>query len=138
MPILLAATLATCTPALIYDADTFTCADGTKLRVAGVNSRELKGVPCPGDYPCPAMSAIKARDVTVRLLGATVVGKRPTGHLIVRAPAIRYQEVDRSHNRLVARIITARGHDLRCGLQAAGAVAAWPKFVRRYRLRPCR
>jgi endonuclease YncB( thermonuclease family) len=128
---------ATCTPVLIYDADTLTCADGAKLRVAGVNARELKGAPCPRDFPCPAMSAVQARQVTVRLLGATVIGSRPTGHLVVRAPAIRYWPVDRNRDRIVARVTTASGGDLRCSLVAARAVADWPKFVRRYRLHRC-
>lgn len=135
--LLLAAQSATCTPALIYDADTFTCADGTKLRVAGVNSRELTGNPCPRDYPCPEMSAAEARQVTVRLLRGQVLGVRPTKHLIVRAPAIRYRVVDRNRDRLVAVITLPGGADLRCALRTAGAVAEWQKFVRKYHLRRC-
>lgn len=133
----LALQAATCTPALIYDADTLTCADGTKLRIAGINGRELKGPPCPRDYPCPAMSAVKARAVLAHLLGATVIGTRPTGHLVVRAAPFRYQRVARSYDRVVATVTLRNGADLRCSMVRAGAAADWPQFVRRYRLRGC-
>ena len=129
--------IASCTPALIYDADTLTCAEGAKLRVAGVNAQELKGPPCPRNYPCPAMRPEPARRELARLLGATIVGRRSTGHLIVRAPALRYRVVGRNHDRLVAVMTLGNGGDVRCALQASGAAAEWPKFVRRYQLRRC-
>jgi endonuclease YncB( thermonuclease family) len=34
----------TCVPAQVWDGDTFTCADGTKVRVAAIAAREVKRV----------------------------------------------------------------------------------------------
>ncbi len=31
-----------CTPAQVWDGDTFTCADGIKVRVAGIAVREIR------------------------------------------------------------------------------------------------
>ena len=138
MILALALQVAVCTPALVYDADTLTCADGTKLRIAGVNSQELTGDPCPRDYPCPTMRAEPARRELVQILGGTITARRPTKHLVVRAPAFRYRVVDRTRDRLVAVVTLGNGQDLRCGLLRVGAVAEWTKFVRRYRLQVCR
>lgn len=137
LTLFLAAQIATCTPALVYDADTLTCADGTKLRIAGVNGQELKGLPCPRDYPCPTMRPEPARRELVRILGGTITGKRPTGHLIIRAPAFRYRVVDHNRDRLIAVVTLGNGRDLRCALLRSGAVARWMKFERRYRLPAC-
>lgn len=49
----LALQIATCTPALIYDADTLTCTDRARLRIAGVNAQGLKGLPCPRELFVP-------------------------------------------------------------------------------------
>lgn len=69
----------TCTPAQVWDGDSFTCADGTKVRVAAIATREIKRVGsrmvdngCKDNHPCPTMDAVKARDVLVSKLGRPI------------------------------------------------------------------
>jgi endonuclease YncB( thermonuclease family) len=40
-----------CTVASVHDGDTFTCQDGTRVRLAGIDAREVDGSCAPG-HPC--------------------------------------------------------------------------------------
>ena len=59
----------TCTPTAVWDGDgPIWCAEGPKVRIAGVAAREMDGS-CRPNQPCPTVDAIDARDRLVRLLG---------------------------------------------------------------------
>lgn len=52
----------TCTPVAVYDGDgPVWCAEGPKVRIAGVAAREMDGT-CRPNQPCPPVTAIDARD----------------------------------------------------------------------------
>jgi len=77
-----------CTPVAVWDGDgPIWCKEGPKIRIAGIAAREMDGT-CSRGHPRPAASAVAARDALVRLLGGPR-GQRDTGHVIVRAPAMR-------------------------------------------------
>src|SRR5688572_27838629 len=74
----------TCTPVAVWDGDgPVWCAEGPKVRIAGVAAREIDGT-CRASQPCPNVPAIAARDRLVILFGGAR-GKRPEGHIIVRS-----------------------------------------------------
>lgn len=58
------------------------CAEGPKIRIAGVAAREMDGS-CRPNQPCPAATAIEARDRLVTLLGGRK-GTASDGHVGVR------------------------------------------------------
>src|SRR3990170_3883040 len=74
----------TCTPVAVWDGDgPVWCAEGPKVRIAGVAAREIDGT-CRSNQPCPDVAAVDARDRLVRLFGGPR-GKRAEGHVIVRS-----------------------------------------------------
>src|SRR5215218_7620119 len=76
-----------CTPTAVWDGDgPIWCAEGPKIRIAGVAARELDGS-CRSNQPCPPVGAIEARDQLVRLLGGRR-GTRPEGHILVRTASL--------------------------------------------------
>jgi endonuclease YncB( thermonuclease family) len=115
------AALFLCIVVSVYDGDSVTCADGSRVRMAAINAREMTGNPCPRDYPCVPMSAPKARDT----LAAMVLGRE-----------IECLDVDRSHNRLVGDC-TVDGRNIGCAMIAAGAAADWARYRVEYKLRRC-
>lgn len=112
-----------CLVASVYDGDTLTCADRTRVRIAGVNAREMHGNPCPGDRPCPAMAAPQAQRIT----SGMVLGK-----------TLRCRAVGKSWDRVVADCTLPSGAGLSCALIAAGAAVRWDSYWRQYRMPPCR
>src|SRR4051795_6817631 len=73
-----------CTPVSVYDGDgPVWCAEGPKVRIAGVAAREMDGT-CRRNQPCPAVGASDARDRLVRLFGGAR-GTLPEGHIAVRS-----------------------------------------------------
>ena len=93
-----AGTAFTCTPIAVWDGDgPIWCAEGPKIRIAGVAAREMDGT-CNTAQPCPPVSGTDARDRLVGLLGGAR-GKLGTGHVRVRAapPALRLGRARRRH-----------------------------------------
>lgn len=111
-----------CTVVSVADGDTFTCADRTKVRVAGANAREMRGDPCPRARPCPPMSAAAAKHTLTRMtLGLT----------------LHCRQVGESYTRIVADCTLPSKANLSCALIASGAAADWPAYRVRYRMRRC-
>lgn len=110
-----------CLALAAIDGDGIACRDGTRLRLAGVNAREMRGNPCPKQRPCPAMSAARSRQVLDGM---------------VRGKALACVRHDVSWGRPVVSCAVG-GVDVRCAMLAAGAVARWPEYERRYRLGRC-
>lgn len=107
-------------PAYVHDGDTFRCADGTRIRVAGVDANEMNGT-CHNR--CAAMSARQARDYAASLVMGTT---------------LRCEAVDRSYNRVVARCTLEDGRSLSCALIAHGAAVRWDRWWRKYHMGVCR
>lgn len=108
-----------CLVVLVKDGDTWVCKDGTEVRSAAINTRELHGNPCPRQRPCPAMSAEDSRKV----LSGLVLGK-----------TVRCRRVGMSYRRVVAQCWHG-GQDIACQMVRLGAAAWWKSYADRYGVR---
>lgn len=117
---LLAVTFA-CTPTRVWDGDgPIWCAEGPRIRLAGIAAREIDGS-CRRGQPCPAASGVAARDNLVRLLGGAR-GRLADGHVLVAGPRLQCRAVGKpSYRRTVAWCAAPTG-DLSCA-QVLGRVA---------------
>lgn len=101
-----------CTVVRVYDGDTFTCADGTRVRVSAIAARELDGS-CRRGHPCPAASAQAARAALRRLaFGRT----------------LRCEAVNLTYDRVAAFCVTPGGEDLSCAMVEGGWAAPWERY----------
>lgn len=105
-----------CVVAAVPDADTIRCADGSKIRLAGVSALERNGS-CNSAPDCPVMPHKLAQ---------------PIASLLTLGRTISFRVVGTSYKRLVG-----DNRDVRCQLIASGAVVEWRKYSRQYRLTPC-
>lgn len=123
-----AGTVFTCTPVAVYDGDgPIWCAEGPKIRLAGIAAREMDET-CRANQPCPAASAVAARDYLVRLIG-TPIGRRPEGHILVKAaPMVCRSEGSGRGARTAAWCGTRRRVDLSCAMVRAGMALRWAKY----------
>ena len=113
-----------CTPIAVWDGDgPLWCAEGPKIRIAGIAARELDGTCRPG-HPCPAVSGTAARDALVALVGEPT-GHWETGHITVRGPQLQCTALGESYGRIVARCQLADGGDLASAMIASGTVLRW-------------
>jgi hypothetical protein len=119
-----------CTPEKLWDGDgPIHCAEGPKLRLAGIAAREMDGSCSPG-HPCPDSSAEAARDALAALLGRTT-GNAPAGHLLVQGPALQcVSEGSANGNRTAAWCRSPTAGDLSCAMVASGTAAKWPRYWR--------
>lgn len=122
----------TCTPEAVWDGDgPIWCAEGPKIRLAGIAAREMDGTCKPG-HPCPSMPPEQARDQLINLLGGSK-GKMSTGHIRVSAPPLTCRsDGSAGGSRTAAWCVTASGVDLSCELVKAGAAARWKRFWRNH------
>lgn len=132
-PVVPAGQMFACTPVTVWDGDgPIWCAEGPKIRVAGIAARELDGSCRPG-HPCPATSGTAARDRLVALLGGGR-GTLPSGHIAVRAPAMTCRSDGRaSGDRTAAWCTSPAFGDLSCAVVRTGGAVRWPRFWREHR-----
>jgi endonuclease YncB( thermonuclease family) len=125
----------TCTPTHVYDGDgPVWCAEGPHVRIAGIAAREMDGA-CRDNQPCPAPSAVEARDALVGLFGGPR-GSISTGHIVVRGPAMTCISVGSAGGtRTAAWCTLPSGQDLSCAMVATGTVLRWQRFWRDHRCR---
>jgi endonuclease YncB( thermonuclease family) len=125
----------TCTPTAVWDGDgPIWCAEGPKVRLAGIAAREMDGT-CNSNQPCPAASAIAARDQLVRALGGPK-GRLGSGHVRVQAGAMRCESNGGAGgSRTAAWCETSSGVDLNCAMVASGKVLRWARYWRNHRCR---
>ncbi len=118
----------TCTPTHIWDGDgPVWCAEGPHLRIAGIAAREMDGT-CRTNQPCPAASAIEARDALVQLMGGAR-GTISTGHVVVRGPRLTCRsEGGAGGNRTAAWCRLPSGADLSCAMIKTGTVLRWDRY----------
>jgi hypothetical protein len=122
-----------CTPTAVYDGDgPIWCAEGPKVRIAGVAAREMDGT-CRSNQPCPAAGAIEARDRVVELFGGPR-GTLSTGHILVRSPTMTcVSEGSAGGSRTAAWCSSPVFGDLSCAVVAAGGGVTWPRYWRNHR-----
>ena len=87
LQIVAAGTSFTCTPVRVWDGDgPLWCAEGPRIRLAGIAARETDGT-CRPNQPCPNATAEQARNHLVGLVGRPV-GTSREGHIMVRGAAL--------------------------------------------------
>lgn len=123
-----------CTPIWVHDGDTFTCADRTRIRVAGINAREIvwdgmrnSDGGCNNNAPCPPVDAVTARNRLVALLG-TPTGVDTNGNMRVAGRAVTCSANGTSYNRVAAFCTTSSGLDISCAMTASGAGVRWERY----------
>jgi len=118
----------TCTPTHVWDGDgPVWCAEGPHLRIAGIAAREMDGT-CRTNQPCPAASAIEARDALIQLMGGAR-GTISTGHVVVRGPRLTCRsEGGAGGNRTAAWCRLPSGADLSCAMIKTGTVLRWNRY----------
>jgi endonuclease YncB( thermonuclease family) len=119
-----------CTPTAVWDGDgPVWCAEGPRIRIAGVAAREMDGT-CRRNHPCPAVGAIDARDRLVQLFGGAR-GKLPTGHVVVRSETMTCRSDGSARGaRTAAWCTSPEFGDLSCAVIRAGGAVRWPRYWR--------
>jgi endonuclease YncB( thermonuclease family) len=120
----------TCTPVAVWDGDgPVWCAEGPKVRIAGVAAREMDGT-CRPNQPCPSVGALDARDRLVRLLGGPKEA-RPEGHIVVRSATMTcVSDGSAGGSRTAAWCRSPTFGDLSCAIIHAGGAVKWPRYWR--------
>ncbi|MEJ7926376.1 hypothetical protein WG908_06335 [Sphingobium sp. AN641] len=118
-----------CTPIRVWDGDgPIWCAEGPKIRLAGIAAREIDGTCKPG-HPCPKASGIEARDRLVRYLGGAK-GEARTGHVLVAAPAMRCVSNGPAHGDRTGAWCDLPGvGNLNCAMSRTGVVLRWDRYA---------
>lgn len=126
--IVAAGSLFNCTPTAVWDGDgPIWCAEGPKVRLAGIAAREIDES-CRQGQPCPAAGGVVARDRLVRFLGGQR-GSLPSGHIMVRAPTMHCLSAGSGRgDRTAAWCRLANGADLNCELIKAGVALRWDRY----------
>jgi hypothetical protein len=124
-----------CTPIAVWDGDgPIWCAEGPKVRIAGVAAREMDGT-CRPNQPCPEVGATDARDRLVKLLGGAR-GTMPDGHVIVRAATMTcVSDGSAGGSRTAAWCRSSAIRDLSCAVIRAGGAIEWTRFWRNHQCR---
>ncbi len=117
-----------CTPTAVWDGDgPIWCAEGPKVRIAGVAAREMDGS-CRPSHPCPPVSAVEARDRLVHILGGSR-GRLSTGHVKVRSDPMRcVSDGSARGSRTAAWCHSLVFGDLSCAVVRAGGAMRWPRY----------
>lgn len=122
-----------CTAVAVWDGDgPIWCAEGPKVRLAGIAARESDGS-CRTNQPCPKATAKQARDRLVNLLGGPK-GRRPEGHVIVAGIRLHCRsEGSAAGSRTAAWCAAPRVGDLSCAMVSSGTVLRWPRYWQGHR-----
>lgn len=122
-----------CTPTRVWDGDgPIWCAEGPRIRVAGIAARESDGS-CRPNHPCPQADPVRARDTLARLVGKPV-GASSQGHVLVRGPTMRCRsEVSAGGDRTAAWCVSPIGGDLSCAMVRQGVALRWNRYWRNHR-----
>ena len=122
-----------CTPTHVWDGDgPVWCAEGPRLRLAGIAAREMDGSCSPG-HPCPTIDPVASRDALVNLLGERT-GVGPHGHVLIAGPAMRCVSTGSAGgNRTGAWCKSPRSGDISCAMVDAGWAARWQRFWQGHR-----
>jgi endonuclease YncB( thermonuclease family) len=132
-PVVAAGTHFSCTPVRVWDGDgPLWCAEGPRVRLAGIAARESDGS-CRRGQPCPAASAAAARDALVDLVGRRV-GVSRDGHVLVSGPVLDcLSEGSGRGSRTAAWCVSPTRGDLSCAMVASRTVLIWARYWRHHR-----
>lgn len=127
-PIVESAVRFSCTPTHVWDGDgPIWCAEGPRIRLAGIAAREMDET-CRPNQPCPAVSAVDARDALVSLVG-NPTGIGPHGHVLVQGPALScVSNGSAGGSRTAAWCTLPSGDDLSCALVESGVALRWERY----------
>lgn len=122
-----------CTPTRVWDGDgPIWCAQGPRVRVAGIAARESDGT-CRSDQPCPAVDAVRSRDGLVQLVGVPT-GRSLQGHILVKGPAMRCISIgDGVGSRTAAWCTSPKSGDISCAMVAGGWALKWERYWKEHR-----
>lgn len=128
-PVVIAGTSFTCTPVQLWDGDgPIWCAEGPKIRLAGIAAREIDES-CKPRHPCPAAGGKEARDYLAKLLGGPI-GTAKTGHVLIRGRTLSCVSVGSARGDRTAAY--CRGEtigDLSCAMVRASVAVQWPRYA---------
>jgi endonuclease YncB( thermonuclease family) len=118
----------TCTPTRVWDGDgPIWCAEGPRIRLAGIAAREIDGT-CRPTQPCPQATAEQARDHLVSLVGRAT-GRSTEGHILVRGEPMQCtSDGSAGGERTAAWCVQPDGEDLSCAMVASGYALRWERF----------
>lgn len=121
-----------CTPTRVWDGDgPVWCAEGPRLRMAGIAARESDGS-CRTNQPCPSASADQARDALVAVIG-TRRGMAREGHVLVTGPTMTCRSDGSARgSRTAAWCTSPRGGDVSCAMVRTRTVLVWPRYWRQH------
>ena len=119
-----------CTPTHVWDGDgPIWCAEGPKIRLAGISAREIDDT-CKPAHPCPPSSGPDARNGLVGLLGGAR-GVASTGHVLVHGPKLICRSDGSAGGSRTAAWCQASGvGDLSCAMVRTGLALRWPRYWR--------
>ena len=130
-----------CTPIKLWDGDgPIHCAEGPKIRLAGIAAREVRwtgkemvDAGCNEGHPCPTKSGVEAREHLAGLLSAkrrpgTVL---PTGHTAIEGPKLTCTSNGSAGGKRTAAWCVSPLHgDLSCAMVKAGYALRWDRYWR--------
>lgn len=146
-----------CKPYRVWDGDTFGCAGGPTVRLAGIAAREVKRLQsaqsaaivdagCSPGHPCPATDGVAARQALARLLTTGVPRQNAntsdaatwevasTGHLLVNGPALQCVSTGSAGGKRVGAFCRSpRIGDLSCAMIRGGYGVKWDRYWRDHR-----
>jgi len=127
-PVVTAGETFTCTPVRVWDGDgPLWCAEGPRIRVAGIAAREMDGT-CRDGHPCPKASAEEARAALVKLVGKPV-GRHQAGHILVKGPALQCRSRGNGKGaRTDAFCDLPDGRNLSCAMLKTKTVELWKQY----------
>lgn len=124
-----------CTPEAVWDGDgPVWCAEGPRIRLAGIAARELDGS-CSTGHPCPDADPVAARDALAGLLGRTL-GRGRHGHVLVEGPTMRCVSTGSAgRDRTGAWCVSPRAGDVSCAMVRGGWASRWDRYWKEHRCR---
>ncbi|MFP5434375.1 MAG: thermonuclease family protein [Alphaproteobacteria bacterium] len=119
----------TCTPTRVWDGDgPIWCAEGPKVRLAGIAAREIDET-CKPSHPCPKASGRAARDQLVTFLSGPK-GEANSGHILVSAPAMRCISNGSARGSRTGAWCSVKGvGELSCAMIRKGVVLRWDRYA---------
>jgi endonuclease YncB( thermonuclease family) len=122
-----------CTPTRVWDGDgPIWCAEGPKIRLAGIAAREIGGE-CKRGHPCPAAAGPAAREALVKLLGKPI-GSSREGHVLVKAEPLRCLSDGSGKGDRTAAWCWAGKVQVNCAMVRGGWALRWAQYDRHGRL----
>ena len=119
-----------CTPTHVWDGDgPIWCEEGVRIRLSGINAREMDEPSCKPDFPCVNVSGVEARDALVSLIGEPTGEVSTHGHILVTGPTMNCLSTgSASGNRTGAFCTSPKSGDLSCAMVEGGWTGKWAKY----------